>query len=31
MWKKLKRDLSHIITLYSVSNKPMVRKIVLGI
>jgi len=32
MWKKSKRDLSHIIiTLHSVSKKPTVRKIALGI
>ena len=32
MWKKYKRDLSHIIiTLHSVSKKPTVRKSVLGI
>ena len=32
MWKKCKRDLSHIIiTLHSVSKKPTVRKIALGI
>ena len=32
MWKKCKRDLSHIIvTLHSVSKKPMVRKSFLGI
>ena len=32
MWKKCKRDLSHIIiTLHSVSKKPTVRKSVLGI